>query len=137
MCTPPARTQRAGDPARLAEFRALPGLGEAPRENLGEPLGGVALLSEGIAVTKRDRAVFGRLVVDRDRPRGPDLVLAPVAPADRAALVVLGGHHALEVLVDLVRGLGLALLAQEREDGHLHRGEQRVEPEQRALLALD
>ena len=52
------------------------------------------LLLERVAVAERDRAVLERLLVDRERPRRADLVLAAVALADRGGVVVLGRHRA-------------------------------------------
>ena len=72
-------------------------------------------------------------MVDRDRPRGADLVLATVASADRAALVVLRLEAPAQAPVDLARELGLAVLANEREYGDLDRREQRVQPQYGAL----
>ena len=43
-------------------------------------------LLERVAVAQGDRVVVHRLVVDGDAPRGPDLVLAAVALADRAGI---------------------------------------------------
>src|SRR5436189_5959637 len=62
-----------------------------------------ALLGQGVPITDRDRAVVERLVVDRERPRRPDLVLAPVALADRRGVVVLGGHRAAQLFVERPR----------------------------------
>ena len=70
-------------------------------------------------------------------PGRADLVLAAVALADRPALVVLGRQAAAQLLVDLARQLGHALLVQERHHRHLHGREPRVQAQQRALAALD
>src|SRR5439155_18222248 len=59
---------------------------------LGDALDRHALLCQRVAVAQRHRAILDRLVVDRQAERRPDLVLAPVALADRAALVVLRLH---------------------------------------------
>src|SRR5947209_2067153 len=45
------------------------------------------LLRHRVAVADRHRVVLERLEVDRDAVRRPDLVLPPVAPADRARIV--------------------------------------------------
>ena len=76
-------------------------------------------------------------MVDRHRPRRADLVLAAVAPADRAALVVLGLDAVAQRAVDLAGELGLPVLAHQRQDRDLDRREQRVQPQHGALLALD
>ena len=94
-------------------------------------------LHEAVAVAQRHGLVFERLVVDRHRPRGADLVLAAVAAADRAALVVLGLDMIAELAEDLGGKLGLAVLANQREHRDLHRREDRVQAQHRALLALD
>src|SRR4051812_16580356 len=87
-----------------------------PALELGTELGdGDARLVERVAVAQRDRLVLERLVVDRDAARRADLVLAPVALADRAAGVELGGHQLAQVLVDPARELGLAVLVHQRQ----------------------
>src|SRR5688572_16412786 len=48
-----------------------------------------ALLLHGVAVADRDGLVLERVEVDRDAERRPDLVLAAVAPPDRAGVVVV------------------------------------------------
>ena len=96
-----------------------------------------ALLLEGVAVAQRDGVVLRRLVVDRDRERRPDLVLAPVAPADRAAVVVLRRHVAPQILVDRARLLRVPGLAQQREDRDLDGRERRVQAQHGAPLAAD
>src|SRR2546423_10903457 len=97
-----------------AELRAAPGLGELLGQPIGEALDRHPNLLEGVAVTKRDGVVLAGLAVDRDPPRRADLVLATVAAADRAALVVLGGHSGPHGLVDLPRPLGHSLLGDKR-----------------------
>src|SRR5215210_1171873 len=62
-------------------------------------------LLERVAVAHGHGVVLERLVIDGDRPGRADLVLAPVAPADRAARVDLD----LEVRAQLVRERGGAL----------------------------
>jgi len=77
---------------------------------LPEPLDRDALLRERVAIAQRDRAVLEALVVDRDAERRSDLILAAVAPADRAAAVVLGLHAAAHRVIHLARQLRLAVL---------------------------
>src|SRR6478609_9052673 len=86
-------------------------------EHVGEALDRHPLLRERVAVAQGHRAVLERLVVDRDRERRADLVLAPVALADVAAVVVLDGHPLAQLLVDRARLLGVAVLAQQRQHG--------------------
>src|SRR6478736_1809902 len=93
---------------------------DAPLDLLGEALDLKALLRERVAVAQRDRAVLQCLMVDRHAERRADLVLAAVAPADRAALVVLALHPPPDLPVHLARKLGLAVLRDKGEDGHLH-----------------
>src|SRR5918911_1628833 len=83
--------------------------GQPARQELREAVDRDALLLERVAVAQRDGAVLDRLVVDRDRERRADLVLAPVAPADRTAVVVLGLDVAAHVLVDGARELRVAV----------------------------
>jgi hypothetical protein len=76
-------------------------------------------------------------VVDRDPERRADLVLAPIALADRAAGVVLGWEATAQVLVDRARLLGLAVLVHERQHSHLDRRHVRGQAQHGALLAAD
>jgi hypothetical protein len=76
-------------------------------------------------------------VVDRDAKRGADLILAPVAATDRASLVVLGLEERAQSVEDFARELGLAVLADQRQDGDLHRGHLRVQAQDGARLAFD
>ena len=96
-----------------------------------------AVLRERVALAQRDGAVLDRLVVDRDGERRADLVLAPVALADVPAGVVLGAHVPAQLLVDLARALGVAVLAQQRQHRDLDRRHRRVQPQHGALLAAD
>src|SRR5215218_6382907 len=111
--------------------------GQASRQQLPEPVDRHALLRERVAIAQRDRAVLERLVVDRDGERRADLVLAPVAPADRSAVVVLGLYLAAHVLIDLARELSVAVATEQREDRDLHRRQRRVQAQHRAPLAAD
>src|SRR5688572_18379602 len=81
----------------------LPGLRQPLLQDRPRALERDALLLERVPVAQGDRAVLERLVVDRQRPRGADLVLAAVALADRGRVVVLGRHHAAHVLVQAAR----------------------------------
>src|SRR6478735_1787371 len=90
-------TERLG-----GELGRLPRRPQAPLDLVGELADRDPDLLEAVAVAKRHRAVLERLVVDRHRPRGADLVLAPVAAADRATLVVLGLDALPQHTVDLV-----------------------------------
>ncbi len=95
-----------------------------------------ALLRRLVAIAQRHRPVLDRLVVDRDAERRADLVLAPVAPADRARLVVLHGEVRAELRVDLLRLLGVPGLAQQGEHRRLHRCEPRVQAQHDTRLTL-
>src|SRR3954454_767770 len=128
--TEPASGRRPG-------LRRGPGLLQPPAQLVGQLGDRDADLLEGVAVTERDRVVVHRLVVDRYPPRGPDLVLAAVALADRAACVVLGRHQLPQLLVDLARLLRLSVLVDQRENRRLDRREPGVEPQHRALSTLD
>jgi hypothetical protein len=91
-------------------------------------------LRERVAVPHRDRLVLERLIVDRERERRPDLILAPVAAADRAAVVVLGAVAAAELFVECARTPHHVLVAaDEREHRRLHGRHQRVETEHGAV----
>src|SRR6478736_1510952 len=86
--------------------RGAPRLGEPGGQAVGQPVGRDSHLFEAVAVAQRHGAVLQRLAVDSDSPGGADLVLAPVAAPDRAALVVLGWNRAADLLVDLAGLLG-------------------------------
>ena len=84
------------------------------------------LLRERVAVADRDRVVLERLLVDRERVRRADLVLAAVAPADLARVVVLGDDGATQLLVQRARLPDDVLVPRDqREHRDLHRGELR------------
>ena len=76
--TPALRRSAASTPVRAARGR--------PR---GRPRSD-AVLGERVAVADGDRVVLVRLLVDRERERRAELVLAAVAAADLARVVVLG-----------------------------------------------
>src|SRR3954468_4543714 len=122
--------------ASRASGKSLNG-GDAALEHVRQLVDRDALLLQGVAVAQRDRAILDRLVIDRDRVRRADLVLAPVAPADRAAVVVLGAHPPTQRLIDLARELGMAALAQQRQDRHLHRRHRRMQAQHRPRLAAE
>ena len=97
-----------------------------------------AHLLERVAVAHRHGVVLERLVVDRDRPRRADLVLAAVAAPDRAARVELD----LEVRAQLggQRRGALALrrvVAEQRQDRRLDRRDRGVQAQHDALAAGD
>src|ERR1043166_8085629 len=83
------------------------------RHTLDELADRDAVLLQRVAIAQRDRVVLERLVVDGDRQRRADLVLPPVAAADRPALVVLGADVLAQLEVDLARLLRMAVLAQQ------------------------
>src|SRR6476646_6228330 len=82
-----------------------------------------------IAVAQRYRVVFHGLMIDRNAERRTHLVLATIAPPDRASLIVSGGELPLEQPQHFLRLLGLPGLAQQRIDGDLDRGEPWIEAE--------
>ena len=90
-----ARGARRPDrvPARgvvgLVALGRRPGPGERVLQVRGGSADRQPLLGQRVAFADRDRVVLERLVVDRERERGADLVLPAVAAADRAAVVVL------------------------------------------------
>src|SRR6478735_1307357 len=85
---------REGTGVASTQFRAPPRLGEPGGQAVGQPVGRDSHLFEAVAVAQRHGAVLQRLAVDSDSPGGADLILAPVAAPDRAALVVLGWNRA-------------------------------------------
>src|SRR3954470_10657728 len=128
--SPPAGVQRTSVTDRVA-FGSL--TRSAAEQSLGEPARhGVephALLGHRVALPDRDRLVVEGVEVDGDAERRADLVLAPVAPADRAGVVELdvpalpqGGRE----VFGLRRQVGVA---RKRQHGDLDRREPRVEPQ--------
>src|SRR5436309_334547 len=87
-----ARGPAARAPGSGSELRRSPRCPQAPLELVCELVDRDAVLGERVAVADRHGPVLERLVVHRHAPRRADLVVAAVAPPDRAALVVLGGH---------------------------------------------
>src|SRR5580704_8702289 len=116
-------------------------LGGAPRRErasldlLGDALDRQSFLCERVTIAQRERVVLDALVVDRKAQRRTYLVLAAVAPADRAAVIVLGMRARAHRTVDLARELGLPVLAHERQHGRLHGSEPWVQAKDRAHLA--
>src|SRR5436190_2292273 len=134
-----ACTRAGGRPRPLAlrELRASPRQLEARGELVREANDRHADLLERVAVPQRDRVVGERLAVDRDSPRRPDLVLAAVAAADRAAPVVLGADALPERVVDGASLLGHPLPRDEWQHRDLHGREPWMEAEHRSPPALD
>src|SRR3954463_6996839 len=97
-----------------------------------------ARLLHGVALADGDRAVLHGLAVHGDAERRARLVLAAVAPPDRARLVVEAGDAArAQVLVDLHGPLGHAVLLHQRENTGLDRRQRRLDAQHHARLALD
>ena len=92
--------RRAHDQSVL---RRLPVRGELVEHERARARDRDPLLRERVAVADRDRLVLERLLVDRERERRADLVLAAVAPADLARVVVLGDDDAAKLLVQRAR----------------------------------
>src|ERR1035437_9212327 len=80
-----------------------------------------------VAKSNRDVVVLRRFRIDRDAERRARLVLAAIAPADRAGLVVEHGEPLPQVIGDGVRHLRLPVLLGERKHTGLHRRERRME----------
>src|SRR5437764_525182 len=97
-----------------AQLRRLPRLPQPPLDLLAELIDPNPDLGQAVAITQGHGAVLERLMIDRHRPRSPDLVLAAIAAADRATLVVLGLDPVAQLQVQLARQLGLAILADQR-----------------------
>src|SRR6267154_1407284 len=127
--------------ARLAGFRVpFFGLMTLSRDlflDVAHELGrGEAHLLQRIAVADRDRLILRRLAVDRDTEGRAGLILAAIAPADRAAVVVEHVEVAAQVVEDLTGELRHAVLVHEREDGRFERRQRGRELQHDALLAL-
>ena len=83
-----ARTS-SSPPVRRSRLRRAP-IGREQLADLGPRAADRdPLLRERVALADRDRVVLERLLVDRERVGRADLVLAPVAAPDLAAVVVL------------------------------------------------
>src|SRR5947209_17241772 len=91
---------------------------ETPTELADERVDGYAHLLERVAISDRDGAVLEAVEVDGDAPRGADLVLAAVAPADRLRLVVVAHHVRLQQPQHLARQRCERLLLGERQHRH-------------------
>src|SRR3954452_21778862 len=97
-----------------------------------------ARLLHGVALADGDRAVLHGLAVHGDAERRARLVLAAVAPPDRARLVVEAAVAArAQVLVDLHGLLGHAVLLHQRENTGLDRRQRRLDAQRDARLTLD
>ena len=98
------RRSRSRARARPSRTRGCPrARGSRSGAAAARPPIGIRSCCERVAVADRDRVVLERLLVDRERPRRADLVLAAVALADRGRVVVLGRHHAPQLLVQRPR----------------------------------
>src|SRR5690349_15698223 len=95
------------------------------RESLGDHVahcvGRDALLLERVAIPNRDRPILHRLPIDRNAIRRADLILTPVAPADRARLVVKHRKGAPQLFRQLLRKLRHSILLHEWENSGLDR----------------
>src|SRR2546423_11393433 len=109
-------------------------LGQPLLEGRHQPGEGDADLRHFIARADGDRLVVDRLEVDGDRKGRADLVLAPVALADRLRIVVLGPKVWSQLVLDLFRQLGERLLARERQHRDLDRRDGVVELQDHAAL---
>src|SRR5205823_3854095 len=87
-------------PAVSPRFAALLGSLDARAELLDQPILGEADLRHRVAVAQRDRAVLHGVVIDGDTEGRADLVLAAVAPPDRARLIVVDREVLAERVVD-------------------------------------
>src|SRR3954447_18673144 len=111
---------------------------EAVEDQACHALHGNALLGHRVAVAHGDGTILERVDVDRDAPRRSDLILPPIELADRGGVVVDGHRVALQVVLDPVAQLhDLGPLLEQRQDGHLVRGEVRMERERDTRLAAD
>src|SRR5262245_15922985 len=92
---------------------------QALREEALEAVDREPLLPHRVALPDRDLRVVERVEVDRHAERRPDLVLAPVPPADRAGVVEVARPLGLDQ-VEHATGLGCQLLvARQRKHGDL------------------
>ena len=89
--------------ARQSPFGDVQGLRSSSASRAADLPDREPLLGERVAVADRDGVVRERLLVDRERERRADLVLAAVAAADRAALVVLDDVRGAQLLVQRAR----------------------------------
>ena len=76
-------------------------------------------LGHAVALAQRDRAVVEALAIDCQASGSPDLVLAPIAAANRRRFVVNGHESSLEIVVDLSRRGDELRLPHDRQDRHL------------------
>src|SRR5262245_26415601 len=85
-----------------------------------------ALLLPRVSVSNRHALVPERLTVDREAVRRAGLVHPRVALADRLLHVELGDEPVAYLMIELLGGLGHAVLVHEREDPRLDRRQRGV-----------
>src|SRR5687767_13662127 len=134
MNVAPSRRRRSSDFAELMRSVDDPLLN--PR---ADPICGDPVLLQRVTVADGYRLVLPRLSIDGDAIRGPDLVLTPVPPPDRAGFVV-EDRESLPQLVGKFRCvLGHPVLLHQREHARLDRRERRLQANDGAsfFFALD
>ena len=123
---------------RITLLRRLPVLGQLVLDESARACDRDPLLRERVAVADRHRVVLERLLVDRERVRRADLVLAPVAAADLARVVVLGDDRPAELLVQPARLRDHVLVPRDqREHRDLDGRQRRMQPEHGPLALGD
>ncbi len=94
-------------------------------------------LLHGVALAEGDRAVFGGLVVDRDRVGRADRIHAAVTAADAVlAVFVVGAEVVLQAVEDVEGDFRQAVLLNERENGDLDRCQCRMQLEDHTGFAI-
>src|SRR5438874_6639531 len=84
-------------------------------------------LLERVAVAHGDGSGSGRLSVHGDAERCTDLVLSPIAAADRATVVVEDGKFLSELGGNFLRHLRHSVLLHQRKNSRLDRRQRRVQ----------
>src|SRR5438309_409917 len=138
---PPRRRDMRKGPLSATAPRGSGSRPVSPRELLlqvrGELAGGDADLLQRVAITHGDRLVLCGLAVHSDAEGRSRLVLAAIAPADRAAVVVEHVEGAAQIVVDAARHLRHAVLVHQREYRRLERGERGLDLQHDPLFPLD
>src|SRR6202162_3958261 len=113
-------------PLRMSAFiRQV--LAQSLLERLAQPGNREADLGHVVPRAERDRLLRLGLEVDRDAVRRPDLVLAPVALADRLRVVVLGAEERSQLVLDPMGSGHQRLFPAEGKDGDLDRRDRGLE----------
>src|SRR5689334_12798498 len=112
-----------GKRSRVQHRHLTPSRRESLGDHVAHCVGRDPLLLERVAIPNRDRAILHRLSIDCNAIRRADLILTPVAPADRTRFVVEHRKAAPQLFRQLLGKLGHSILLHEWENSCLDRSE--------------